>query len=99
MNGQDSKAEIFHVFLCHNGEDKPAVREIAQMLVKASRRGWMKMKSGLEPGGKLRSDIKRSTALVDRPASDPMRALAARQRSVPSGARMQAGVRNIARGS
>ena len=44
VNGQDSKAEIFDVFLCHNGEDKPAVREIAQMLVKASSRGWMKMK-------------------------------------------------------
>jgi hypothetical protein len=34
VNGQDSKAEIFDVFLCHNGEDKPAIREIAQKLKK-----------------------------------------------------------------
>ena len=32
MSAQDSKAEIFDVFLCHNSEDKPAVREIAQKL-------------------------------------------------------------------
>jgi hypothetical protein len=30
VNGQDSQAEIFDVFLCHNSEDKPAVQEIAQ---------------------------------------------------------------------
>ena len=35
MNGQDSNAEIFDVLLCHNSEDKPAVREIAQMLVRS----------------------------------------------------------------
>src|SRR5271166_4368366 len=32
MNGQDSNAEIFDVFLCHNSEDKPAVREISKKL-------------------------------------------------------------------
>ena len=41
MNGQDSKAEIFDVFLCHNSEDKPAVREIAQMLVKEGIKPWL----------------------------------------------------------
>ena len=32
MNAQDSKAELFDVFLCHNSEDKPAVREISKKL-------------------------------------------------------------------
>jgi hypothetical protein len=33
VNGQDPKAGIFDVFLCHNSKDKPAVRDIAQRLV------------------------------------------------------------------
>jgi DNA polymerase III delta prime subunit len=41
VNGQDSKAEIFDVFLCHNSEDKPAVRAIAQMLVKEGIKPWL----------------------------------------------------------
>ena len=41
MNGQDSRAEIFDVFLCHNSADKPAVREIAQMLVKEGIKPWL----------------------------------------------------------
>jgi hypothetical protein len=41
VNGQDSKAEIFDVFLCHNSEDKPAVREIAQQLVKEGIKPWL----------------------------------------------------------
>ena len=41
MNGQESNAEIFDVFLCHNNEDKPAVREIAQMLVKEGIKPWL----------------------------------------------------------
>jgi TIR domain/NACHT domain len=34
-------AELFDVFLCHNGEDKPAVREIAQRLVKPGIKPWL----------------------------------------------------------
>jgi hypothetical protein len=41
VNGQDSKAEIFDVFLCHNSEDKPAVREIDRMLVKEGIKPWL----------------------------------------------------------
>jgi hypothetical protein len=41
VNGQDSQAEIFDVFLCHNSEDKPAVREIAQQLVKEGIKPWL----------------------------------------------------------
>jgi hypothetical protein len=41
VNGQDTKAEVFDVFLCHNGEDKPAVREIARMLVKEGIKPWL----------------------------------------------------------
>jgi hypothetical protein len=41
VNGQESTAEIFDVFLCHNSEDKPAVREIAQKLAEKSIRPWL----------------------------------------------------------
>jgi hypothetical protein len=41
VNEQDSKAEIFDVFLCHNSDDKPAVREIARMLVKEGIKPWL----------------------------------------------------------
>jgi hypothetical protein len=41
VNGQDYKAEIFDVFLCHNSVDKPAVREIAQELVKLGIKPWL----------------------------------------------------------
>jgi hypothetical protein len=41
VNGQDSKAEIFDVFLCHNSEDKPAVREISKELVKGGIKPWL----------------------------------------------------------
>jgi hypothetical protein len=41
VNGQDSKAVIFDVFLCHNSEDKPAVREIAQKLAEKGIKPWL----------------------------------------------------------
>jgi hypothetical protein len=41
VNGRDSQAEIFDVFLCHNSEDKPAVREISKKLVKEGIKPWM----------------------------------------------------------
>ena len=41
MSEQDSKAELFDVFLCHNSEDKPAVREIVRKLVKEGIKSWL----------------------------------------------------------
>jgi hypothetical protein len=41
VNGQDPKADIFDVFLCHNSEDKPAVRDIAQKLVNEGIKPWL----------------------------------------------------------
>jgi hypothetical protein len=41
VNAQDSKAEIFDVFLCHNSVDKPAVREISQKLVREGIKPWL----------------------------------------------------------
>jgi hypothetical protein len=41
VNAQDSKAEIFDVFLCHNSEDKPAVRDIAQKLAARNIKPWL----------------------------------------------------------
>jgi hypothetical protein len=41
VNGQDSQAEIFDVFLCHNSEDKPAVREISKKLAEKNIKPWL----------------------------------------------------------
>ena len=41
MNGLDSNAEIFDVFLCHNNEDKPAVREISKKLAEKNIKPWL----------------------------------------------------------
>src|SRR5271165_2988433 len=41
VNGQDSNAEIFDVFLCHNSEDKPAVREISKKLAEENIKPWL----------------------------------------------------------
>jgi hypothetical protein len=49
VNAQDSKAEIFDVFLCHNSEDKPAVREIAQKLIRQGIKPWLDEKE-IRPG-------------------------------------------------
>ena len=41
VSGSSPKAEIFDVFLCHNSEDKPAVREIAQKLSEENIKPWL----------------------------------------------------------
>jgi hypothetical protein len=41
VNAQDSKTEIFDVFLCHNSEDKPAVREISKLLKGNNIKPWL----------------------------------------------------------
>jgi hypothetical protein len=41
VNAQESRAEVFDVFLCHNSADKPAVREIAQKLKKEGIKPWL----------------------------------------------------------
>jgi TIR domain len=41
VNVLDSKEEIFDVFLCHNGEDKPAVRKICQSLIEEGVKPWL----------------------------------------------------------
>ena len=49
MNAQDSKTEIFDVFLCGNTVDKPAVREIAQELSKEDINPWLDIDQ-IKPG-------------------------------------------------
>ena len=56
MNGRDSQAEIFDVFLCHNSEDKPAVREIAQKLVKEGIKPWLDVEQIL-PGSSWQTEL------------------------------------------
>jgi hypothetical protein len=41
VNAQDSKGKIFDVFMCHNSEDKAAVREIAQKLSEENIKPWL----------------------------------------------------------
>lgn len=41
VNAEDLKPEIFDVFLCHNSEDKLAVREIAQKLSQQNIKPWL----------------------------------------------------------
>jgi hypothetical protein len=41
VNGQDSNAEVFDVFLCHNSEDEPAVREISKKLAEKNIEPWL----------------------------------------------------------
>jgi TIR domain len=41
VNGQGSNAEIFDVFLCHNSEDKPAVRQISKKLAEKNIKPWL----------------------------------------------------------
>jgi TIR domain len=41
VNAQDSKSEVFDVFLCHNSEDKLTVREIAQQLLREGIKPWL----------------------------------------------------------
>jgi hypothetical protein len=38
---QDSNPVVFDVFLCHNSEDKPAVREISKKLVREGIKPWL----------------------------------------------------------
>jgi len=48
VKGQDSP-ERFHVFLCHNSKDKPAVRKIARSLESRKIRPWLD-EDQLRPG-------------------------------------------------
>jgi hypothetical protein len=38
---EEAKSEVFDVYLCHNSEDKPAVREIARRLVEQGIKPWL----------------------------------------------------------
>jgi hypothetical protein len=41
VSARNSKTETFDVFLCHNSEDKPAIRQIAQKLAERKIRPWL----------------------------------------------------------
>jgi hypothetical protein len=56
VSARDTDAEIFHVFLCHNSEDKPAVREIARQLVKEGIEPWLDEEQ-VRPGKLWQSEI------------------------------------------
>jgi hypothetical protein len=56
VNAQDSNAEIFDVFMCHNSEDKPAVREICQKLVKEGIKPWLDIEQ-IPPGTSWQTEL------------------------------------------
>jgi hypothetical protein len=59
VNAEDSRTEIFDVFLCHNSDDKPAVRDIAQQLVKEGTKPFLDEGDiGRRTPGPLRSENK-----------------------------------------
>ena len=41
MSGSDPIVESFDVFLCHNSEDKPVVREISRKLAEENIKAWL----------------------------------------------------------
>jgi hypothetical protein len=56
VNAQDCNAEIFDVFMCHNSEDKPAVREIYQKLVKEGIKPWLDIEQ-IPPGTSWQTEL------------------------------------------
>jgi eukaryotic-like serine/threonine-protein kinase len=58
VSAQDSNPEVFDVFMCHNSEDKPAVREIAKKLVKEGVRTWLDEEQ-IRPGTSFQKSIGR----------------------------------------
>ena len=63
VNGQDSKAEIFDVFLCHNSDDKPAVREIAQQLVREGIKPWLDERE-IRPGTSWQTALEQQIGFI-----------------------------------
>ena len=53
-----SKAESFDVFLCHNSEDKPAVREICKALAQENIRAWLD-EDEIRPGTSWQTELGR----------------------------------------
>jgi hypothetical protein len=49
VNAEDSRTEIFDVFLCHNSEDEPTIREISQKLVRSGVKPWLDIEQ-IRPG-------------------------------------------------
>jgi hypothetical protein len=49
VNAEASKAEVFDVFLCHNSQDKPGVREIGQRLATEGIKPWLDVEQ-IRPG-------------------------------------------------
>jgi hypothetical protein len=63
VNADVSKAEIFDVFLCHNGEDKPAVRDIAQQLVKEGIKPWLDERE-IRPGTSWQTALEQQIGII-----------------------------------
>jgi eukaryotic-like serine/threonine-protein kinase len=63
VSARDSKAEIFDVFLCHNSEDKPAVREIAQQLVREGIKPWLDERE-IRPGTSWQTALEQQIGFI-----------------------------------
>jgi len=58
MNAQNSNAEVFDVFLCHNSEDKPAVRDISKKLAEKNTKPWLDEEQ-IRPGTSWQTALER----------------------------------------
>jgi hypothetical protein len=55
-SGSRSKAESFDVFLCHNSEDKPAIREISGTLAQENITAWLD-EDEIRPGTSWQTEL------------------------------------------
>ena len=63
MSAEDSKTEIFDVFLCHHSDDKPAVREIAQQLVREGIKPWLDQRE-IRPGTSWQTALEQQIGFI-----------------------------------
>jgi hypothetical protein len=63
VSERDSNAEIFDVYLFHSGEDKLAIGEIAQKLVKEGIKIWL-YEDHIRPGTTWQTALARQIASI-----------------------------------
>ncbi len=63
MNNSNTKPECFDVFLCHNREDKPEIRRIADDLIKLGIKPWLDERE-INPGESWQSALEKQISTI-----------------------------------
>jgi hypothetical protein len=63
VNSQNSNGEIFDVFLCHNSEDKPAVRDISKKLTREGIKPWLDERE-IRPGTSWQTALEQQIGFI-----------------------------------